>query len=128
MSVTFHEHRHCDEYINDPDAPESLRKFLAHARAPAHGSGLGPRPPLFARLVADKEASEYTGRWDKTQPIMRESVIPAGTVVRVVMASRFGDVGISTDLNKDRGYIARVSIDQLRDFAERDSTKEASNG
>lgn len=100
MSVTFHEHRHCDEYIDDPEAPECLRKFLEHARAPAHGSFLGPLPPLFARLVADKDAREYTGKWNRTEPIMKEVTIPAGTVVRVVMASRFGDVGISTNLKK----------------------------
>ena len=34
--------------------------------------------------------------------------IKAGTRVKVVMASRFGDVGITTDLTRDRGYDTRV--------------------
>jgi len=38
--------------------------------------------------------------------------------VRVVMASRFGDVGITEDLTKKHGYSDRVSIDDLSDFSD----------
>ncbi len=34
-----------------------------------------------------------------------------GTEVRVVMASRFGDLGITDDLTADRGYKARVPVE-----------------
>lgn len=83
--------RHCDEYIDDPTAPECLRKFLDHARSPAHGSYReDPRPSLFARHE--------------------------GQPVRVVMASRLGDVGITHDLTKVHGYSKRVAVADLTDF------------
>lgn len=85
--------RPCDDYIDDPAAPEALRKYLAFARAPAHGHFLPkPHPTLFA---------DHEGRR-----------------VRVTMASRFGDVGITTDLDKKHGYACRVAVSQLSNFSE----------
>lgn len=47
-----------------------------------------------------------------------------GCPVRVTMASRFGDVGISEDLDADRGYARRVAVEELTDFsAERPDPK-----
>lgn len=85
--------RHCDDYIDDLAAPEALRKFLVFARAPAHGQLLpAPHPRLFANH--------------------------AGTRVRVTMASRLGDVGITTDFAAEMGYQQRVPVSQLSNFAE----------
>lgn len=85
---------HCDDYIDDPAAHPALRKYLAFARAPAHGLLLPkPHPTLFA---------DYEGRR-----------------VRVTVASRFGDVGITTDLSAEFGYEERVLVSQLGNFAER---------
>lgn len=84
---------HCDDCIDDPAASAALRKFLAFARAPAHGQLLPkPHPQLFA----DHE----------------------GTRVRVTVASRFGDVGITTDLGAEAGYEQRVRVSQLSNFSE----------
>lgn len=83
----------CDRYIDDPDAHPALRRYLAFARAPAHGQLL-PRP--HPRLFADYE----------------------GQRVRVTMASRFGDVGITTDLSAELGYDRRVLVRQLGNFSE----------
>jgi hypothetical protein len=86
------QHSHCDDYIDDETQPKCLRDFLAHARAPAHGSLLGtPRPPLFATYNGNR--------------------------VRVVMASRFGDVGITRNLGREHGYDVRVDVSNLSDFA-----------
>ena len=83
----------CDDYIDDESAPAALRKFLAFARAPAHGQLLPkPHPTLFADH--------------------------AGTRVRVTMASRFGDVGITSDLGADFGYEHRVLVRALSNFSE----------
>ena len=91
--MTNEDPRPCDDYIDDPTAPEALRKYLAFARAPAHGQLLPkPHPTLFA----DHE----------------------GTRVRVTMASRIGDVGISTDLGRELGYDRRVAVSQLSNFSE----------
>lgn len=85
------EFKHCDEYIDDPEQPECLRAFLDHARSPAHGLLRdGPRPRLFAD-------------WD-------------GRRVRVVMASRFGDVGITACLSAEHGYERRVAVSDLKNF------------
>jgi hypothetical protein len=84
--------RHCDDYIDDETQPECLRKFLDYARSPAHGMlREGPRPKLFATL--------------------------AGKRVRVVMASRFGDVGVTPNLGDEYGYKQRVAVEALSDFA-----------
>lgn len=85
--------RHCDDYIDDPDASEPLRKFLAFARAPAHGQLL-PKP--HPKLFADFE----------------------GKRVRVTMASRLGNVGITADLDREFGYDCRVGVAALSNFSE----------
>jgi len=86
--------RHCDEYIDDETAPRELRAFLARARQPAHGAlDASPYPELYA---------DY-----------------AGIVVRVTVASRFGDVGITTQLEQDHGYEVRVHVEELKNFRSR---------
>jgi hypothetical protein len=83
--------KHCDDFIDDESAPASLRAFLARARSPAHGY-LSSEP--FPKLFADHEGSR----------------------VRVVMASRLGDVGITADLAADHGYQKRVGVEDLSKF------------
>lgn len=41
-----------------------------------------------------------------------------GKRVRVTMASRMGDVGVNTLLEADRGYSARVCVDELSEFSD----------
>jgi hypothetical protein len=85
--------RHCDDYIDDETAAPALRRFLRHARAPAHGMLSGePRPSLFADL--------------------------RGHRVRVTMASRMGDVGITSMLSATRGYDERAAVEDLSNFGE----------
>ncbi len=84
---------HCDDYIDDPTAPLALRKFLTFARSPGHGL-LTPRP--HPALFADFE----------------------GARVRLTMASRLGDVGITHDLEAELGYEHRVRVSQLTHFSE----------
>jgi len=38
--------------------------------------------------------------------------------VKVVMASRFGDVGITGDLTAENGYDLRVPVEALSNFSE----------
>ena len=83
--------KHCDDYIDDETQPDCLRTFLEYARAPAHGAFTeGPKPKLFANH--------------------------GGQRVRVVMASRFGDVGITPHLHQEFGYSDRVMVVDLTDF------------
>jgi hypothetical protein len=99
---------HCDDYIRDKSKPKCLRKFLLYKRIPAtwqiRWTERGwPEPKLFATW---KQPDGPGGRKGKTKR------------VRVVMASRFGDVGITKDLNRDHGYEDRVLVSQLTDFSE----------
>lgn len=85
--------KHCDNFIDDESAPAPLRAFLGRARSPAHGR-LSNEP--FPKLFADH----------------------AGARVRVVMASRLGDVGITGDLQADHGYQKRVAVEELVNFGD----------
>lgn len=86
--------RHCDDYIEDENSPQCLRTYLARARSPAHGcTSSEPFPALFAD-------HPDLGR------------------VRIVMASRLGDVGVTTKLTRDVGYEARCSVERLRNFSD----------
>jgi hypothetical protein len=42
----------------------------------------------------------------------------AGERVRVIDAGPFGDVGVTTHLDEPAAYMARVSVDELENFAE----------
>jgi hypothetical protein len=83
--------RHCDDFIDDESAPQALRTFLARARSPAHGmTSVDPFPVLFA---------DHNGQR-----------------VRVVMASRLGDVGICDSTRFT--YEKRVSVEELSNFGD----------
>jgi hypothetical protein len=110
--------RHCDDIAEDPSSPACVRAYLSVARAPAHGYGM-KCPPLFATLPVALTGRKWTGERDqKGEPIMDPVELPAGTRVRVVMASRFGDVGITPKLDAEHGYVLRVGLDQLSDFGD----------
>jgi hypothetical protein len=83
--------KHCDDYIDDPTAPEPLRAWLDFARKPAHGL-LTPSP--HPRLFADHN----------------------GARVRVTMASRMGDVGITSMLANEHGYELRCLVGDPSNF------------
>lgn len=109
---------HCDDFINHGGAVDCLRQFLAIARASAVDQIGKHRPPLFATTCADVTARDFLGH-GPNGPIMRDRVIPKGTRVRIVMASRFGDVGITDNLDADHGYVARVFLPELHEFTEK---------
>lgn len=95
--------KHCDDYIDDPTAPAPLRAFLKRARSPGHGHlESGPFPKLFATYRGEKP-------WLDVNP---------GDRVRVVMASRMGDVGVTKNLEASSNYSARFAVESLTDFSE----------
>lgn len=71
----------------------------------------------FARLRQPIVMQHYTGRWAEDKPVFREVQCEAGQQVKIVMVSRFGDVGITEDLTAENGYGARVSLADLYDFS-----------
>jgi hypothetical protein len=95
--------RHCNRVMDDPSAPECLRFFLRAARGPH----LGALPPLFATLKRD-----FSGRLLAPVPLKK------GQRVRITDAGRFGDIGVTTDLDEPMKYLARASVDELESFSE----------
>ncbi len=101
--------KHCDEYINDKSQPKCLRKFLLYNRIP--------------------ELWKFQ-RWKKSWgvPVLFAEHKPPGggkrwKKVRVVMASRFGDVGITRNLDAEHGYEQRIYLEDLRNFKDKEKKK-----
>ena len=59
--------------------------------------------------------------WNKDNRVEEKKVLSIGTRVRIVMVSRFGDVGITDDLTTEHGYHLRVDIDKLSEMFEKPS-------
>lgn len=99
--------RHCDDYIADDTQPESLRRWLGWARLSATQKyPSGTEPILFATYQPPDDGKTL--------------IFDRGRRCRVVMASRFGDVGIRfTDLlGANYGYSTRCPVEHLIDFSE----------
>lgn len=72
-------------------------------------------PFWFATVKEPTEFREWDGSRDaRGGPAFTYRTIPAGTKVKIVMVSRFGDVGITDDLDAETGYRARVYLDALK--------------
>jgi hypothetical protein len=57
--------------------------------------------------------------WNQKHPVEENTTdipLPVGTTVKIVMASRFGDVGITHRLGDEYGYHLRVPIEELSDL------------
>ncbi len=91
---------HCDDYLDEPELrakmPECLIVWLERARGPAHGYGKSHRGKPYPKLFADHKGSR----------------------VRVVMASRLGDVGITKILGEEVCYQKRVPLEMLSNFSD----------
>ena len=70
-------------------------------------------PLRYGELKMPMTFSKYQGYWRDNKPAMTERELPAGTTVKIVMVSRFGDVGITDDLNAEFGYEARTELENL---------------
>jgi len=85
---------HCDDLLAAKTLPNCVQAYLAVARSPAtERLKIKEHPTLFAT---------YEGRR-----------------VRIVMASRFGDVGITNSLRSNSGYSSRVLLPNLIDFSDK---------
>ena len=111
------EDRHCDDYIRDKTQPRCLRLFLLINRVPAYWKSDKwlqkgrPEPVLFATLACPN---------DDARAHCKKYGIEDKSRVRVVMASRFGDVGITNNLKAEHGYEVRVYVPWLVDFSDKE--------
>lgn len=94
--------RHCDEIAEDASFPPCVARFINFARLPAaqkfNSLTLAPLPtPILYALYLGHEWPEYHGK-----------------KCRVVMASRFGDVGVRFNgMDIDHGYDTRCGVEEL---------------
>ncbi|MCJ2124897.1 hypothetical protein FV226_07570 [Methylobacterium sp. WL12] len=103
--------KHCDEYLDDPTQPECLRRFLDYQCRPAalkYPTG----DAAFDKAIEDRHGLPM---WRDPVPTLFADC--DGERVRVTMASRFGDVGVTTTLTDEHGYDVRVPVDYLSDFS-----------
>lgn len=105
------EPRHCDDYIDDPAQPECLRRFLAYHRLPAAAK----YPTGDAEF--DRRMEEHLGCTMWRDPVPTLFADHDGRRVRVTMASRFGDVGITNNLAALNGYGRRAAVEDLSNFS-----------
>jgi hypothetical protein len=83
---------HCEDLLDSKTLPDCVQKFVGvHRACPIERMNIKEEPTLFAN---------YEGKR-----------------VRVTMASRFGDVGITYNLDTDHGYDLRVYLPDLSDFS-----------
>ncbi len=88
---------HCDKEIHNDARPACLRYFLLVHRMPAVDRAIIETVHDAPKCFADHD----------------------GKRVRLTMASRFGDVGISPDLASTRtSYKTRVEVSDLSNFSE----------
>lgn len=105
-------HRHCEDYIEDETAPKCLRRYLEYER-----SNYEYRDKLRAVEGFTTPVLFATPKETITHHI-DGSIWAKGEKIRVVMASRMGDVGISKNLTQEQGYSLRVYVDALENFTE----------
>jgi len=100
--------KHCDDYIEDETQPEALRRFLHFKRLPASLQ--------FYYEGCEKHIPEHLHQhiWKNPEPVLFADF--EGQRVRVTMASRFGDVGITSNLKAKNGYDKRVFVETLSNF------------
>jgi hypothetical protein len=102
------------------DEYPALKNYLDFYRRPAIEiyADKSPPPLLFATTAKPLALRIWNGHG--SDPEFRERPLAVGTPVKIVMASRFGDVGITDDLNAETGYHLRVMPEDgyLRDYRE----------
>jgi hypothetical protein len=67
------------------------------------------------RLKIDRKGGKYLGTWSNEGPDMEERLYKKGDIVKVVMVSRFGDCGITHNLDAVNGYETRVAPEDLEE-------------
>lgn len=95
-----------------------ITELFGHAM---HDHGWVPHRPetwkyRFASLRSPVEMCYYNPRATTEEEKFQKALRDAGTRVKIVMVSRFGDVGITDDLAAENGYAARVLLADLCNF------------
>ena len=91
-------------FVDDPKASQHVKAFLAAAET---GAGL---PPLYATLKRD-----FSGR-SKDGAV--KSVLK-GQRVRVVDVGKFGDLGVTTDIDDPKRADVRATLAEMSEYSDK---------
>ena len=99
-----------------------VQRIVRRLVGDAGNHGWEPHKPMtwtarFATLRKPVTMRRYMGYWNDDGPVMKDTLCKAGERVKIVMVSRFGDVGITANLSAENGYGARLMLDDLCDFS-----------
>ncbi len=100
----------------DPDTPskEFSRRTpeeIAIIEELYHPQG---RIQAYATVTQPVVLHKWNGsHYPTTEANMTRVDVPAGTTLKIVMVSRFGDCGLTDDLNAENGYSLRVDLDSI---------------
>ena len=107
-----------------------LKAFLDYYRMSVREiiENINPVPVLFAdtkhkMIMKYWNGEPYTSGCSTCSFVCVEK----GQTVRVIVASRFGWLGITEDLNKTHGYGAQVEIDELENYRDTIEVKNENN-
>jgi hypothetical protein len=67
--------------------------------------------PTHAYVTAVKPIRMSVWQGHGKNPKFVDHDVPAGTVLKIVMVSRFGDFGLTDNLSADNGYQVRLPLD-----------------
>lgn len=85
-------------------APPTLVSWVAHEPSTWPFRYMTTKEPITLKIWNQRRPGE---------PEYTEKPLPVGTRVKIVMASRMGDVGITDDLSAELGYHLRIDISEL---------------
>lgn len=80
-------------------------------KACSHGDKSLLLGPTHAYVTTTVPVTMHRWQGHGRDPEFIEDVVPAGSTLKIVMISRFGDVGLTDDLKAENGYHTRVPID-----------------
>lgn len=111
----FEQRAHADDVAYDKTYPECLRTFILYHRLPASLRWPGGDAEKIKEWVPEEEWPDINVG---PEPLCYAD--HKGKRVRLTMASRIGDVGISSKLKPDgRSYTDRASIADLSNFSDK---------
>lgn len=67
--------------------------------------------PTHAYVTLTREISKSDDAVSMGERIGKKQVFPAGTTLKIVMVSRFGDCGVTDNLDAESGYFTRFAFD-----------------
>jgi len=67
--------------------------------------------PTHAYVTLTREITKSDDAVSMGERIGKKQVFPAGTTLKIVMVSRFGDCGVNDNLDAENGYFTRFAFD-----------------